>query len=125
MKYTKRKFGGQDGVAAILTILFITFFASVVISLASIILPRLRVSAQLKSSVGALYAADSAIEWCLYRAKDPSAAAPVMQNGAVYTLYVAGTQDPPSNSCSTVGSPAVKSVGIYQNVTRSLQVSGF
>lgn len=112
----------EDGVAAIITVLFIAFLTSMVIALSSIILPRLRVSTEIKRSVGALYAADSALEWCLYLPKSPGLAGPVMQNGSTWT--VSPSPAPPVN-CSTAGAPAVKAVGVFQGTTRSLQASGF
>lgn len=121
----KRISKNQKGVIAIITILFITFLVSIVLALASIILPRLRISSEIKRSVGAFYAADSAMEWCLYRNKDPNSDGPAMQNGSSYVLFLSGTTNPPSPTCSSPGAPSVKSIGTFQGVTRSLEVSGF
>ena len=131
MKY-KFSIRSQRGVVAIITVLFITFLASIVIALAAIILPRLRVSAEIKRSVGALYAADSALEWCLYRGAKAIVPGPDMQNGATYVVYLSGTTTSPTPSpsgattdCSTPGGPPIKSIGTYQGVTRSFEISGF
>ena len=116
------KFKNQRGVAVIITILFITVLSSIVISLAAIILPRIRIAGEVKRSVGAIYAADSAIEWCLYLSK-ANVASPIMENLSTYTITPA--PNPPVTNCSTPGSPAVKAVGTFQGVTRSLEISGF
>ncbi len=70
-------------------------------------------------SVGAIYAADSALEWCLYTNRgNGSVSAPVMSNGATYSITRAGVV----SGCGT--SPLNEQiVGTYNGVSRSLYVS--
>ncbi len=113
----------ESGVIVIITLLLVTILSSIVIALAAIIIPRIRVSSEIKRSIGALYAADSAIEWCLYKPKNPGVTlANPLSDGATWTL----TQQPPSKpNCSESGAGPVKAIGTYQGVTRSLEISGF
>lgn len=124
MKSQKLHNKKESGVIVIITLLLVTILSSIVIALAAIIIPRIRVSAEIKWSIGAFYAADSAIEWCLDKPKNPSAtlANPLSDGGATWTL----TQQPPVKpNCSDSGGGPVEAIGTYQGVTRSLEISGF
>lgn len=119
MKISKFKKRKEAGVVVVITVLFIAVLSSIVIALATIIIPRLKVSAEIKRSVGALYAADSAAEYCLYLTKVSGSPVPtpMMQNGATYDISPS-----PSPTCTSSG---VKTTGTYQGVARSLELSGF
>lgn len=94
---------------------------AITLTLTSIFVPKITLSAKAKSSTGALYAADSAIEWCLYVAQvDDTAAAPVMSNGAIYSKNdsAESTLDP-----SYCQSSPLKVIGSYQGVSRALELN--
>ena len=85
------------------------------LTLAEIYLPKIRVIRDAGAgSVGAIYAADSAIEWCIYINRGyPALAQPVMSNGASYTLTPADCAPVPLNNTA---------VGTFRGISRSLQV---
>jgi len=84
------------------------------LTLAAIFIPKIRIQNSASSSVGAIYAADSAIEWCIYinRGK-PALAAPTMVIGSSYTIAPSDCTIDPLNH---------QAVGTYGGVSRSLNV---
>ena len=89
---------------------------AITLALAAIFLPKLRVVGDAAAgSVGAIYAADSALEWCIYTNRaNPILSPPVMINGATYTLIPVDCTILPLNH---------QVVGTYRSVSRSLQVT--
>ncbi len=112
----------QKGMAVIITVMFIAFMITIVTALTSIVLPRVAITGQIKKSVTALFAADSAVEWCLYYPKSPGLAQPAMQNGATVAINPAPSAP---YQCSLPGAPPFKTTGTYQGVTRSIDIRGF
>lgn len=95
---------------------------TITLALGNIFLPRLKTSTENIDSVAAIYAADSALEWCLHeqRAILPSVSVPIISIGATFVLYF--------GSGPALCVPAEKplnhrAVGTYGRVTRSLDVS--
>ena len=104
----------QKGVMIIFTSIILGIILSIALALAAIFIPKIRLITEVKNSVGALYAAESGLEWCLYNnqvAPIPTPPPPVMANGAIYQLT------PSSCSGSTI-----KSVGNFKGVVRALQI---
>ena len=104
----------QKGVVIIFTAIILGILISISIGLAAILVPKIRLITEVKNSVGALFAAESGLEWCLYNNRvnpSPTPLPPVMSNGATFVLTPA--------DCS--GS-SLKSVGTYRGVTRAFQV---
>lgn len=114
------KLYNNSGVALLYTLFIIGFFLSIVLTLSTIFIPKLRLSALTKNSVAALYSAESATEWCLYtnRINNPVLSPPVMSNGATYTNSRGAALT--SSNCQI--SP-IKIIGNYRGVTRSYEVS--
>ena len=84
----------QDrGSIIVFTVLMLTAILTITLTLTRIFIPRLRSITEATDSIGAVYAADSAMEWCLYnnRAKIPLLSQPIMSNGATYQIYNNGT----------------------------------
>lgn len=106
------------GVALILAILTIGVLITIVLTLSAIFIPKIRLSKDTRNSVGAIYAAESAIEWCIYNKRNGVTLLPVMANGATYTDISGGALD--ASDCS--GSSA-KIIGNYQGVTRAFDVT--
>src|SRR3989344_219070 len=77
------------GSIIIFTLLMLSAILAITLTLTRIFLPRIRTITEATNSIGALYAADSAMEWCLYnnREKSPLLVQPVMANGASYQMY--------------------------------------
>ena len=107
----------QTGSTLIFSMLLLGVMLLVALTLAGVFVPKINLSTKAKSSVGALYAAESAVEWCLYVAKvDSGATPPVLTNGASYTD---NTEQPlTSASCVT----PLRVIGSYQGVSRALEV---
>lgn len=111
--------GDQQGSVIIFTLLILGSMLAITLSLASIYLPKIQAIRDAGAgSVGAIYAADSALEWCIYTNRDnPVLPQPVMANGATYRILPADKAD-----CTAL--PLNNQViGTYLNVSRSLEVS--
>jgi len=94
---------------------------TITLALGNIFLPHLRTSSDAINSVGAIYTADSALEWCLHeqRARPPSVSAPTMSIGATYVIYFGSGLA----SCVPAETPLNhRAVGTYRGVTRSLDL---
>ncbi len=85
------------------------------LTLSAIFLPKIKSATNASSSVSAIYAADSGIEWCLYtnRGKTPARPTPTLTNGATYTITPSDCMIVPLNH---------QAVGTYHGVSRALQV---
>src|SRR3989344_3068701 len=104
----------QKGVIIIFTSIILGITLSIALALASILVPKIRLITEVKNSVGALFAAESGLEWCLYinqLVPSPAPPPPVMTNGATYQL------SPPDCVGKTI-----KAVGNFKNVTRAFQI---
>ncbi|MDP3731121.1 MAG: hypothetical protein Q8R34_01350 [bacterium] len=105
----------EKGVIIIFTAILLGILVSISLGLAAIFTPKIQLVTEVKNSVGALFAAESGLEWCLYNnqiAPSPTPPPPVMANGATYQLTPA--------DCS--GS-TFKSVGTFRGVTRAFEVT--
>lgn len=111
----------QKGSILIFSVLMLGVILAITLSLNNIFLPRLRSSTEDINSIGAIYTADSALEWCLHeqRARLPSVGAPTISIGGTYIIYFgAGIA-----SCVSTETPLNhRSVGTYRRVTRSLDL---
>lgn len=111
----------ERGSILIFSVLMLGVILTITLSLGNIFLPRLKTSTEAINSVAAIYAADSALEWCLHeqRARPPSVSAPTMSNNATYTLYFGSA----IASCTPAENPLNhRVVGTYNGVTRSLEM---
>lgn len=111
----------QKGSVLIFSVLMLGVILTITLSLGNIFLPRLRTSSEVINSMAAIYAADSALEWCLHeqRARPPSVSAPTMSNNATYMLYFGSGVA----SCTPAEDPLDhRVVGTYNGVTRSLEI---
>lgn len=105
----------ERGAIIIFTVLMLSTILAISLALAAIFLPKIRgiVNAG-PGSVGAIYAADSAIEWCIYKNRGyPDLPQPIMSNGSTYTITPSDCSVTPLNH---------QAIGNYRNVSRSLQV---
>lgn len=94
----------QAGVALLFTIVLLAIMLSIALAMAAIFLPKIRISADAKNSVGAFFAADSAGELCLYEARHKIAIQPsplVLTNGATFTVASPSATGPDVTIIST------------------------
>ncbi|OGN28791.1 MAG: hypothetical protein A3A33_03355 [Candidatus Yanofskybacteria bacterium RIFCSPLOWO2_01_FULL_49_25] len=111
----------QEGVAIIYVVLMVGVLLSIVFALSAIFLPKVRTATDVKNSVGALYAAESALEWCLYIAyidPIPPIPPPVMDNEATYAK-----QDGTPLIADDCALPTIQINGTYRSVTRAFQIT--
>ena len=109
----------SEGSVIIFTLLILGSMLAITLSLAGIYLPKIRAVRDAGAgSVSAIYAADSALEWCIYTNRlNPALPQPVMANGATYRIL-------PANKADCTALPLNnQAVGTYRNVSRSLQVT--
>lgn len=111
----------QQGSILIFSVLMLGVILTITLALGNIFLPRLRTSTETINSVAAAYAADSAMEWCLYgnRGKSPSLPQPTMQNGATYQIYRNGVL----STCPSGETLNYRTVGTFRGATRSFEIS--
>lgn len=114
--------GNQKGSVIIFTVLMLGSMLAITLALAGIYLPKLRaVNDAGAGSIGAIYAADSALEWCIYTNRgNPVLPPPVMSNGATYRILP--TSPPAAANCTALPLNN-QAVGTYRNVSRSLEVT--
>jgi len=112
----------ERGSIIIFTVLMLSAILAITLTLTRIFIPRIRSITEANDSIGAVYAADSAIEWCLYtnREKAPPLAQPVMSNGATYQIYRNGVP----SACPGGEELNYRTVGNYRGVSRSFEISG-
>ena len=111
----------QKGSIVIFAVLMMGVILTITLALGNIFLPRLRTSTEAINSIAAVYAADSALEWCLHeqRARLSSVGAPIMSNTATYVIYFGSGLA----SCTPGETPLNhRAVGTYRGVTRSLDM---
>lgn len=107
----------ESGSILIYAVLMLGSILAITLSLAAIFIPKIRATSNASSgSVGAIYAADSALEWCIYTNRgNSSVAQPTMNNGSSYTL---------SSDCNSGNTNLdAQAVGTYRGVSRSLEVT--
>lgn len=123
LKIKNYKSKTNDGVAVIFAVLLMGIFLSIALTLSAIFIPKIRTASDVKRSVGALYAAESGIEWCLYVNRIGPASQPIMSNNASYINGNTGNPFPivppvPGDCVSPI-----KSLGAFQGVTRTFEIS--
>ena len=102
----------QAGVAMITSVLLVGVLLSIVFALSAIFIPKLKSAAETKSSVTAVYAAESMLEWCLYTNRIFPVSSPVPRADIPWTATVTECSESP-----------VKAVGTYRGVTRAFELS--
>lgn len=110
----------EKGSIIIFTLLIAASILSISLTLVNIFIPRLRALSQSSNSAGAIYAADSAMEWCLYISREkPALPQPVLSIGATYQIYENGNP----TDCPAGEELDYRTVGTYRGVSRSFEVS--
>lgn len=111
----------SKGSIIIFTVLIISSVLAITLTLTRIFVPKVKSITEATDSIGALYAADSAMEWCLYsnREKNPPLSQPVLGNNATYEIY---NNNVPS-VCPGAETLNYRTVGTYRGVSRSFEIS--
>lgn len=115
----------QKGSILIFSVLIMGVILTMTLSLGNIFLPRLRTATEAVNSTLAGYAADSALEWCLYvNRKNPVPAStplPTLDNGSTVVVYRGNTTV--LADCYENTGLNHRAVGTYRGVTRSFTIS--
>lgn len=116
------KISSEEGSIIIFTVLMLTSMLTITLTLTKIFIPRVRTVAETSDSVKALYAADSALEWCLYvnRQTPPTPPPLSFSNGATWAVYKGFTTD--LADCYETGGLNHRAIGSFGGVIRSFQL---
>lgn len=116
------KIESQKGVAVLVSILLIAVLLSIILTISSILVPKIKVANQVKNSSAAIYAAESGIEWCIYvKNKGAGVSQPTMSNGATYANGLNNPSTPLVTSDCSLN--PLRVIGSFQGVSRALEVS--
>lgn len=114
----------QKGSILIFSVLMLGVILMITLALGNILLPKLKTTSNYINSTAAGYAADSALEWCLYtqRGKLPAIGQPTMANGATFAIYYPGSANTLATCAPTETPLNHRVVGTYRGVSRSFIV---
>ena len=110
------------GSIIIFTVLMITVILTIALTLTRIFIPKLKTITESSDSIIAIYAADSALERCLYVNRQRPATPPplTLNNGATWVVYKGFTTN--IADCYESGGLNHRAVGSFRNVIRSFQL---
>lgn len=119
-KYRNIEISNERGSIIVFTVLMLAAILAITLTLTRIFIPRIKAITEATNSINAVYAADSALEWCLYnnREKEPVLPRPAITNGATYQIYNDGNL----SSCLAGETLSYRAVGTYRGVSRSFQI---
>jgi hypothetical protein len=112
----------QQGSILIFSLSIMSVVLAISLSILAIYIPKIKTIRETANSMGAIYSADSILEWCIYEARNVgNAAVPTMANGATYTL---DANSPPfgGDPCPYAAIINHRAVGTFSGVSRSLEV---
>lgn len=112
----------QRGSIIVFTVLMLTIILSITLTLTRIFIPKIRSITETTDSIKAAYAADSALEWCLYvnRQRPPTPPTLSLSNGATWVVYQGFTTTPAD--CYETSGLNHRAVGSFGGVIRSFQL---
>jgi hypothetical protein len=97
------------------------------LTLTALFVSKLQSAAAARDSIGALYAADSAAEKCLYESRQNKQQPPMtFSNSATYAITSDAAGNPlVTDNCNTLGSSSFgfRTTGTYRGVSRTLEIS--
>lgn len=105
----------QNGQMILFVMIILGIMVSISLAIGAIFIPKIKLLSDIKNSVGAVFSAESGLEWCLYNNQIkpvPTPPAPTMSNGATFQLT-------PAN-CS---GDTIRAVGTYKGTVRAFEVS--
>ena len=122
----KLNHSNQGGSILIFALQILAIMMSIIFTVSAVFIPKLRIVSDSLKSVNALFAADSALEWCLYiNRENPTPEflpQPAMVNGAISAIYYPASGTTLATCLSTETPMDHRAVGTYQNISRSLEI---
>jgi hypothetical protein len=120
-------FPSQRGSVILYAMLTMSVMLAIGLTLNALFIGKLRSASAVRDSVGALYAADSGVEKCLYEARQHTDQPPMTFSIEVQyaiTSLATGSLDV-TDQCASLGSGSFgfRSTGTYRGVRRTLEVS--
>lgn len=110
----------QKGISLYLAIMIMTILLAMALGVSTILLSQAKTIREMGDSVIALYAADSGMERELYEKNPAGTKYSGSLDGASYNVSVIASG---AEGCPAVANYCVKSVGIYGETRRALQVA--
>ncbi|TSC91783.1 MAG: hypothetical protein CEN90_247 [Parcubacteria group bacterium Licking1014_17] len=122
------KLKNNRGSILLTTLLFCSFLMLITIELSAIFVPKIKTARDVRYSSAAIYAADSAMEYCLYVNKAGDAVEPPVMSieGIQYFLFdpnVPTETFPPGDAVTMCAKNPLRATGRYMGVTRTLEIS--
>lgn len=117
----------QRGSILLFSVMILGFILIISFSVMTLLIPRLGIIRDSSSSVAAIYAADSALEWCIYESRyagnlnSPSMSAIWGSSRPTYTITDL-TAPVPGDICPLDQTLSHRAVGTYRGVTRALEL---
>lgn len=118
----------ERGSILLYAMLTMTVMLAIGLTLTSLFISKLRSAAAARNAIAALYAADSAVEMCLYEARANVNDEPLeMSNGAAFTLTTDSDQEisEAGGGCTQLGSGSFgfRATGTFRGSARTLEIS--
>lgn len=118
----------QRGSVILYAMLSMSVMLAIGLTLNALFISKLRIAAQERNSMTALYAADSATELCLYEARSGSLdSSPrlVLPSGVSFKIANTANQADITGDCSALGSSSFgfRATGTYLGVRRTLEIT--
>ena len=102
----------EHGVTMLLTAIILAIVLATATAAAGVVVLQIKLAGNAADSVGAVYAADTGVEWQLYNIRHSTTTAPTMANNATFETSVAW------------GPPVIlKSLGTFRGAKRQFQLS--
>lgn len=121
-RFIKTKNNFQRGAILVFALLVMSMIMSITFAVLGILLPKIKIASDPLKSVSAVYAADSGLEWCLYKNRDKPDPPPIqstLSTGATFTIYFGSN---PATCASTEIPLNHRVVGNYSGVARSFEI---
>jgi len=116
----------QRGSIIIYAMLTMSAMLAIGLTLSGLFIGKLRSAANVRNSSAALYAADSAVEMCLYEARlGVDEPAIDFANRATYTITGGPVETDITDDCSALGSGSFdfRATGSFRGVRRTLEIT--
>ena len=122
----------QRGSIIIYAMVTMTAMLAIGVTLSGLFVGKLRAAAAARDSTGAVYAADSAVELCLYEARqatnqpNPSfeGKPDTLSNGSTFQIINVATGDDITDDCSALGDTfQFRATGMNRGVRRTLEIT--
>ena len=120
----------QKGSVLIFSLLVVSAMLAIALGLIGVFLAKLKTVGEAVNSTGAIYAADSGVEMCLYEAnyKVPAGALDSgrLANGGQFSIKQLTPAEAllvPGTDCTAIATESFRVLGEYRKTNRSLEVS--